>query len=302
MAMFTRCSHCQAVFRVRLEQLQASSGRVRCGVCGQVFDAFTSLSAADPRGASGAAAPDGRGARTPAPASAPERPLPVLGSVSETVPAALPGPAMASAGAPASLGGRVPGEGDGAPRTRDAMHRPARTGTDEARPDTGPMGPRSDRMHAAYTVLVGVLVVALAMQFIYFARGRLAAWSPGLRPWLEAACRALGCEVPLPRLPERLSIETSDLQALDPARPNRVVLVATIRNRAPVAQAYPMLELTLTDAREQVAARRVFTPDEYLDGTDAAAGLPANAELDIRLRLDTTTLRAAGYRLYLFHP
>jgi hypothetical protein len=157
-------------------------------------------------------------------------------------------------------------------------------------------------MHTAYTVLVGVLVVALAMQGIYFARGRLAAWSPGLRPWLEAACRAVGCEVPLPRLAERLSIETSDLQALDPARPNRVVLVATIRNRAPVAQAYPMLELTLTDAREQVAARRVFTPDEYLDGTDAAAGLPANAELDIRLRLDTTTLRAAGYRLYLFHP
>ena len=49
MSMFTRCAHCESTFRVSLAQLQASGGQVRCGVCLEVFDAFVTLSARDPR-------------------------------------------------------------------------------------------------------------------------------------------------------------------------------------------------------------------------------------------------------------
>ena len=35
----TRCPHCQTTFRVRLEQLAAAKGAVRCGSCLQVFKA-----------------------------------------------------------------------------------------------------------------------------------------------------------------------------------------------------------------------------------------------------------------------
>ncbi|MEO8631547.1 MAG: MJ0042-type zinc finger domain-containing protein, partial [Betaproteobacteria bacterium] len=45
MSMYTRCPHCETHFRVTREQLQASSGQVRCGRCQEVFDAFATLAA-----------------------------------------------------------------------------------------------------------------------------------------------------------------------------------------------------------------------------------------------------------------
>jgi hypothetical protein len=63
-----------------------------------------------------------------------------------------------------------------------------------------------------------------------------------------------------------------------------------------------MLELTLTNTRDQVAARKVFGPEEYLDGSGTDRGIAANTEAAIRLRLDTGDVVAAGYRIYLFHP
>ncbi len=78
---------------------------------------------------------------------------------------------------------------------------------------------------------------------------------------------------------------------------------ALIHNRAPYAQAYPSLELTLTDLQDQAVARRVFRPADYLKkGEDEKLGLPANRDLDIKLRLDTTDLKPSGYRLFLFYP
>ncbi len=41
--MYTQCAHCQTLFRITAKQLKAASGRVRCGHCGQVFNALTRL-------------------------------------------------------------------------------------------------------------------------------------------------------------------------------------------------------------------------------------------------------------------
>ena len=42
--MFTRCPACLTQFRVRAQHLTAAGGRVRCGACGQAFDAVSRLS------------------------------------------------------------------------------------------------------------------------------------------------------------------------------------------------------------------------------------------------------------------
>ncbi len=39
----TRCPHCQSVFKIRAEDIQARNGMVRCGACLQVFRAETSM-------------------------------------------------------------------------------------------------------------------------------------------------------------------------------------------------------------------------------------------------------------------
>lgn len=42
--MYTRCSHCKAIFRVTMKELTAAQGKLRCGECAAVFNAMDSLS------------------------------------------------------------------------------------------------------------------------------------------------------------------------------------------------------------------------------------------------------------------
>jgi predicted Zn finger-like uncharacterized protein len=42
--LFTQCSKCQTVFKLSAEVLRAASGQVRCGKCGEVFNALARLS------------------------------------------------------------------------------------------------------------------------------------------------------------------------------------------------------------------------------------------------------------------
>ena len=112
----------------------------------------------------------------------------------------------------------------------------------------------------------------------------------------------LDCTVALPQKADLIVIESSELES-DPDHANVITLHALVHNRAPYAQAYPSLELTLTDLQDQALARRVFHPADYLKaGADEKSGTPANRDLDIRLRLDTTDLKPSGYRLFLFYP
>jgi predicted Zn finger-like uncharacterized protein len=157
---------------------------------------------------------------------------------------------------------------------------------------------------ASWTGVLIALTLALALlaQAAYHFRVELAARLPGLKPLLVQYCELLACTVALPQKAELIVIESSELES-DPNRGNIVTLHALIHNRAPYAQAYPSLELTLTDLQDQAVARRVFHPADYLKkGVDEKLGVPARRDLDIRLRLDTTDLKPSGYRLFLFYP
>jgi predicted Zn finger-like uncharacterized protein len=146
------------------------------------------------------------------------------------------------------------------------------------------------------------LIVMLLGQSVYYFRVELGSRLPGLRPLLEQYCQLLSCTVTLPKKIELMVLESSDLES-DPAQNNIVILHALVHNRAQFAQTYPSLELTLTDLQDQTIARRLIHPAEYLKtGTDEKLGLPANRDLDIRLRMDTTDLKPSGYRLFLFYP
>lgn len=147
-----------------------------------------------------------------------------------------------------------------------------------------------------------LLLILLLAQATYFFRIELAANHPGLKPALVSYCRLLQCTVPLPQNADLMSIESSDLEA-DPAQTSVIALNALLRNHAPYTQAYPALELTLTDAQDKPLARRTFRPAEYLKpGEDEKEGLAANRELSVKLNLDTTDLKPSGYRLFLFYP
>ena len=147
-----------------------------------------------------------------------------------------------------------------------------------------------------------LLALTLVAQATYFFRVEIGTSLPGLKPLLEDYCALLQCTVALPQKADLVSIESSELES-DPNLGNIVTLHALIHNRAPYAQAYPSLELTLTNVQDQPVARRVFRPADYLKaGQDEKQGFPANRDLDIKLHLDTTDLKPSGYRLFLFYP
>jgi predicted Zn finger-like uncharacterized protein len=153
--------------------------------------------------------------------------------------------------------------------------------------------------------LVVLAAAALAAQATYRYRTEIAVLAPGVRDALAGACRLMRCEIPLPRRPDLMSIESSDLQA-DARSESVIVLNAVLRNRAPFPQEYPALELTLTDEADRPVLRRVLTPADYLDPSRrqvmAAQGLAPGAEASFRINFDAGRARATGYRLYLFFP
>ena len=155
-------------------------------------------------------------------------------------------------------------------------------------------------MGAAF--LAALLIVT---QIGYRFRAELAAAAPQMRDTLRSLCRPLRCEVPLPRRPELMSIDSSELQA-DAKREGLIVLNAIIRNRARFPQDYPALELTLTDEADRPVLRRVLAPTEYLEQARreelVREGIAGGTEAVLRVFLDTSRTRATGYRLYLFYP
>ncbi|MDR2000923.1 MAG: DUF3426 domain-containing protein, partial [Zoogloeaceae bacterium] len=125
--------------------------------------------------------------------------------------------------------------------------------------------------------------------------------APATRPAFVAACKIFGCQISLPRKINLISIEASGLSP-DEKQSGVLHLSAQLRNRASHAQAWPHLEITLTDAHERLLLRRTLTPAEFLPaGVESGKGFPARSEQAIQLTL-TTDIPAVGYRLYIFHP
>jgi len=170
---------------------------------------------------------------------------------------------------------------------------------EELTDEVGAPAPRSSSW-AGLLIAVSLAVMLLA-QAAYHFRVELAARLPGIKPLLVEYCTLLDCTVPLPQKADLWIIESSELQA-DPEHSSIVTVHALLHNRAPYAQAFPSLELTLTNVQDQPVGRRVFRPTDYLKAENENLGTPANRDLDIKLRLDTADLKPSGYRLFLYYP
>lgn len=317
MSLLTRCTHCHTVFRITTEQLQAHGGQVRCGRCMQVFNGMAALAPdapAEPVPAAGAALPMVEEAQPPIVAAAAETDTgtvageetateaeTLIGPSPETV-AVEPVAAHADADPPSDISPDAPSGLAGIPPEVEPEPQPLLlTAVDAENPfiREEPVVTEKPAPRRPWLAAAGVLMgMVLAMQAVFFYRGEIAARHPLARDWLNMACAYAGCTVPLPRAIKTILIEASDLQLVDPARPERIQLTATLRNHASHAAAYPALDLVLTNANDHTLARRIFLPAEYLGGgRDPLAGISANEELTVRLVLETGNLGAAGFRL-----
>lgn len=158
---------------------------------------------------------------------------------------------------------------------------------------------RSPAVRAALVLLALVLGGLLAVQWTVHERDQLAASHPELSPLLTQLCAPLGCEVGPARRIDAVVIDSSTLAR---RLGNFYAFDVVIKNTAPIPVAVPALELSLTDTRDSVIARRVFLQSE-LPG--APSLLPAQGSLPLSLRLSITDAGAvsmAGYRVLVFYP
>jgi len=146
-----------------------------------------------------------------------------------------------------------------------------------------------------------VLLVALVAQVAWWQRETVMVYWPASQPLFAQACEQIGCTVAPPRDIDGLQIENSGLRQVDGS--HKLELKLSLRNRFDLAIAYPALELTLLDDKNNVAIRRVLWPQDYArPGTQIGAGLGARSTQPVIVRLDTGDAVAANYRVQIFYP
>lgn len=145
-----------------------------------------------------------------------------------------------------------------------------------------------------------VLLLTLAGQALYEFRSEIALSYPSSYPYLRSLCRAVGCDVTLPRDLAALDIASSELQAL-PQRPDIILLTMVLRNQSGLPQTWPTLEVTFTDSDDKPVGRRQLKPVDYLpkDKASLTAGFPPHSETPLKLYISTGSLQPTGYRLLL---
>jgi predicted Zn finger-like uncharacterized protein len=316
--MKTRCAHCQTTFRVTPEQLKARAGKVRCGQCQTVFNALDNLleeslpatpvpppmtqqtvevevqvEAEDTAPTFTVLDPTQPGLENDPTDTDPTDTDPRIDILLEPVEAP---PALSESQAQAL------GKATGLILPRETTEIPGYSKWTEGVMATA-FAPEEEKSTRWPFILAAILlIIGLVGQMAFHFRSEIAVSAPALRPLLEALSQALDTDIPLPRHVDLVSIEASDLQN-DATQGNLLVLNATVRNRAGYPQAYPSLELSLTDTQDAAIARRVFSPAEYLSAKQPAdPSFAANSDIAIRLLIEAKDISASGYRLYVFYP
>lgn len=110
--------------------------------------------------------------------------------------------------------------------------------------------------------LVALLALLLALQVLLADRANLAA-DPRWRPLVGTLCDALGCELPAWHEPTAFTMLDRKVRP-EAGRPGALRVDATFRNDARWPQAWPALQLALSDADGRVLGSRVFAPGDYL--------------------------------------
>ena len=308
MSQTARCPACKTMFKVVADQLKIAQGWVRCGQCGEVFDASLPV------------VPDETAA--PALEQAPPPEDAENAQLAPISPEDLEVHRMVEAAAQNEIS--KPTESPGPADTQAPQEVELRE-IDTPRPEAAEPEPASEvsfvqdarrkefwkkpLIRAALGLLFLLLLLALALQWIVQQKDMLAASHPGLVPLLEALCDPLGCEIrPLRRIGS-LAIDSSSFSKTGP---DSYRLGFVLKNNDVTALEIPALEVTLTDHREQVLTRRVLTPGEF---GALAATLGAHLELSgsVGLRVAGASPRGAspsqagplpvtGYRLLAFYP
>lgn len=291
MSLITACPACQTQFEVTDEQLQAYAGKVRCGECNHVFDARSHLLAPQV-------------AETPVAEVSDTQEIDSDAAVYFKVSAeaaqvdhlsAVPDPVLeldpVSEHTLSSTWNVSVNEGIGAEPAIPAFLR------DVSLEDERPVPVQSVASQRLFGLLSFILLLAMLLQFIYFTRTGLAANYPQTKPLLQAFCQHLHCDISLPHDITQMTIDDADIQE-HKEREGVLAFSSVLMNHGMVAQAYPKVELTLTNMADEAVLRKVLQPSDYLPASvNQVQGLAPQQEQAIKVLLGVDEKLVTGFRV-----
>jgi predicted Zn finger-like uncharacterized protein len=143
-----------------------------------------------------------------------------------------------------------------------------------------------------------LLLSALALQYVYLNRAVLV-YKAELRPLLELMCGYTACTLPPRRDLAALTLIERDIRSHDRVQ-GALTISATLQNRAPYAQPYPVVEVVMRDLGGKAVAARRFLPQEYLPDGTPAAPLASQATAQLVLDVVDPGADAVGFE-FTFH-
>lgn len=302
--MFTDCPSCQRQFRIYAAQLSAAGGVVKCGYCGQQFNAIERLHD-KPLVAKSAEIPQDLEEQSSD--AEPQFDIPnAVDDIQEDDSFDISGEESASA---------QQDESD-ADQDQEVFNKSAPSEESQERqaieiPDQGPPSPLQDKSeteqeedlnaqqevsgegsikeegidsgynfseellseHAPKPSMLrrlvwitgsSLLILFVLIQVAWFNRDELLDRYPKLTPWVNKLCAELECE-PI-RHRDLSAIKLINRDVRDHPRYEKALLVnATMSNQSHTAQAFPVVRLTLFNSSGMSIGYRSFSPDDYLD-------------------------------------
>jgi len=151
-----------------------------------------------------------------------------------------------------------------------------------------------------WAVGVGVLLLLFAAQVVHSQRERLIQ-KPGLGPLIAQTYSLLGQSLAVPT-----DLSAYELRqwgaANDPNESERLLLRASIVNRASHAQPYPLLRLALQDRFGATLGVRDIEPKDYLPGSGAPGLLGPGQRADAEIRIVDPGREAVGFEMDICVP
>ena len=288
MNYITSCPQCDTQFLLNDELIAAYGGKVQCGSCEHVFNASDRLTEVDDDVSS---ADEYKVAieTTPAENTPPVNRLPPVETASFDTDPDL-------TASKETLIDYIIGQ-------------PAATVNPTAEKEAAPEAVlnldgvnKKPHQHSFLSILISLLLLLVFIGLsVYFLRGKIASEYPQLKPALERICKKLNCTIDLPKNLGLISIGNSDMQEDDDYQAV-INLSSSLQNNATYSQAYPNIELTLTDSDDTPVIKKLIKPTDYLvSKKKLAQGLAPHEIANIKIALRVDEASVASYRILLLY-
>ena len=276
----TQCPECHTAFKVSPEHLAVANGWVRCGRCGGVFEALLHLESEDTQEAQAANGHDQNAVVANAATQSPTQPAASdIDAFHDSLLSFVPG----------SLRTNKSSTSDANAHANANANVAATAASNSEQVSTRPVW---------LWLLAALLTLTGLLQLVLWNRHVLVAQEPALQGLIEGLCAPIGCEWHWPQTLEAVQIENSSFTE---NADGTYRLQLRLKNTQHHAVAMPLLELTLTDERDEVVLRRVFQPQELGLKDHMPALRDARSTLNFDLD-DNLKPRVMGFRALIFYP